>query len=346
MATIADIAQRAGVSVSTVSYVLSGKRPISEPTKRRVHAAIAELDFHPHALGRALASRRTRTIAVLYPLVSAGLTEFHLDFFTAAAAMAGEHGYTFMLSTSAVEEADLLDLTRSGAVDGIIVMEVRLHDPRVALLTERGFPFTLIGHCEANDGISFVDFDFEAAVDTAVAHLAQLGHRRLGLVNRTPLRLAAGYGPAVRAEAGFTRALVEHGVTGVTIPCEPTYEAGKALARRLGAEWPELTAAIVPNNDALGGLVSGIHEAERHIPRDLSLVAMAPRKLARLFTPTMTTIDFPATEMGRRGAEMLIRQLEGGVDEPEQVLLHGELVVGRSTARPARRQRPTLAPVG
>jgi DNA-binding LacI/PurR family transcriptional regulator len=343
MVTISDIAKRAGVSVSTVSYVLSGKRPISEPTRQRVHAAIAELDYRPHALGRALASRRTRTIAVLYPLVGAGLTEFHLDFFTAAAAAATEYGYAFMLTTAAVNESDLLDLTRSGAVDGLILMEVQLHDPRVTLLQEREFPFALIGRCAENDGLSFVDFDFAAAVDAAVAHLARLGHRHVGLVNRTPQRLAAGYGPAVRAQAGFERAVAEHGVAGITIPCEPAYEAGQALARRLSAEWPELTAAIVLNNDALGGLVAGMYESERRIPHDLSLLAMAPRKLARLFTPTMTTIDFPAAAMGRHGAEMLIRRLEGGDGHPEQVLLRGELIVGRSTARPAR--RPTVTPV-
>lgn len=343
MATIADIAQRAGVSISTVSYVLSGKRPISESTKRRVHAAIAELDFHPHALGRALASRRTRTIALLYPLLSAGLTEFHLDFITAAAATAAEHGYSFMLSTSAVEEDELLDLTRSGAIDGLILMEVRLHDARVTLLREREFPFTLIGHCEENDGISFVDFDFNAAVDAAVAHLARLGHQHIALVNRTPQHLGAGYGPAVRAQVGFERALAAHEVTGVTIPCEPMYEAGHALARQLAAERPEMTAAIVPNNDALGGLVAGAYDLGWRIPHDLSLVAMAPRKLAKLFTPTMTTIDFPAIEMGRRGAGLLIRRLEGGDDHPEQVLLRGELIVGRSTARPAGCQRPALA---
>jgi DNA-binding LacI/PurR family transcriptional regulator len=335
MVTIADIAKRAGVSVSTVSYVLSGKRPISEPTKRRVQAAIAEFDYRPHALGRALASRRTRSIAVLYPLVGAGLTEFHLDFFTAAAAKASEHGYTFMLTTAPIDDAELIDLTRSGAIDGLILMEVQLHDPRVKILLERGFPFTLIGRCAENDGISFVDFDFAAAVDAAVAHLARLGHRHIGLVNRTPRRLAAEYGPAVRAQAGFERAVAEHDVSGIAIPCEPSYEAGQSLARRLTSEWTELTAAIVLNNDALGGLVAGTYEIERRIPHDLSLVAAAPRKLARLFTPTMTTIDFPATAMGRHGAEMLIRRLEGGDGHPEQILLRGELIVGRSTARPA-----------
>jgi DNA-binding LacI/PurR family transcriptional regulator len=237
-------------------------------------------------------------------------------------------------------------LTRSGAIDGLILMEVRLHDARVTLLQEREFPFTLIGHGEQNDGISYVDFDFVEAVGNAVEHLARLGHRRLALVNGTPEQLTAGYGPAVRALAGFERALTERGVSGTMIPCEPAFEAGQTLARRLAAALPEVTAAIVLNNDALGGLVAGTYEIGRRIPEDLSIVAMAPRKLARLFTPTMTTIDFPAADMGRLGAEMLIRRLEGGGDQFGHILLRGELIVGRSTTRPARRRCVSLAPVG
>src|SRR4051794_33683119 len=115
MTTITDIARRAGVSVSTVSYVLSGKRPISAATQDRVRAAIAELDYHPHAHGRALASRRARQIAVLYPSVPSGLTEFQLEFFTAAADAAATSGYTFMLSTAPVTDLALLDVLHSGA---------------------------------------------------------------------------------------------------------------------------------------------------------------------------------------------------------------------------------------
>jgi DNA-binding LacI/PurR family transcriptional regulator len=344
MTTIADIAKRAGVSVSTVSYVLSGKRPLSARTKHRVRAAIVELDYHPHAAGRALASRRTRQIAVLYPSVGSGLTEFQLEFFTAAADAAAGSGYAFLLSTAPVTDRALLELMRSGAVDGLILMEVRLRDWRVELLRQHGFPFTLIGHGTENDGVSFVDLDFVAAAESAVDYLAQLGHHDIGLVLGSEKQLAAEYGPAVRSLAGFERAIARCGLAASVIHGEATFEAGQLLARQLAAS-PQVTAAVVVSPGVLAGLVAGTYDSGRRIPDDLSLVAMVPRKFARLFTPALTTIDFPAAQMGRLGAEMLIRRLEGGADRAEHVLLRGELIVGRSTERSAPSRRASLAPI-
>lgn len=344
MTTISDIAKRAGVSVSTVSYVLSGKRTISAETQERVRAAIIELDYHPHAPGRALASRRTRQIAVLYPTETNGLTEFQLEFFTAASEAAAGSGYAFQLSTAPVTERALLDLVRSGAIDGLILMEVRLHDWRVDLLRQHEFPFTLIGHCAENDGIDFVDLDFEAAAATAVDHLAQLGHRDVALVLGSEAQQAVEYGPAVRSLMGFERAVARCGLVGKVFHDGATFEAGQVLARTLAAV-PEVTAAVVVSPGVLAGLVAGTYDCERRIPEDLSLVTMVPQKFARLFTPALTTIDFPAAQMGRLGAEMLIRRLEGGADHAAQVLLQGELIAGRSTARPAYSQAPA-APIG
>jgi DNA-binding LacI/PurR family transcriptional regulator len=344
MTTIADIAKRAGVSLSTVSYVLSGKRSISPETQARVRAAIDELNYHPHAPGRALASRRTRQIAVLYPTVTNGLSEFQLEFFTAAAEAAAGSGYAFQLSTAPVTERALLDLVRSGAIDGLILMEVRLRDWRVDLLRQHGFPFTLIGHCTENDGIDFVDLDFAAAAETAVEHLAQLGHHQIALILGSKEQQVTEYGPAVRSLAGFEQAMARRGLAGTVMHDGPTFEAGHDLALALAAQ-PELTAAIVVSPGGLAGIVAGTYDCERRIPEDLSLVAMVPQKFARLFTPALTTIDFPAAQMGRLGAEMLIRRLEGGADHAAQVLLRGELIAGRSVARPAD-SPATVAPVG
>src|SRR5262245_21615277 len=108
MATMADIAKRAGVSLSTVSYALSGKRPISDATRRRVLAAIDELDFRPHAAGRALASKRSNTIAILYPSPAQGWTEMPLEFVIGAAEEAARHGYSLVLSTSPPADEQML----------------------------------------------------------------------------------------------------------------------------------------------------------------------------------------------------------------------------------------------
>src|SRR3954470_16168407 len=112
-----DIARRAGVSLSTVSYVLSGKRPISEATKQRVRSAIAELDFHPHGIGRALARKRSNTIALLYPTGSYGMAETTLEIILAAVEEASSRGYSTLISTATPEDTEILRLIRSGFVD-------------------------------------------------------------------------------------------------------------------------------------------------------------------------------------------------------------------------------------
>ena len=343
MATMADIARTANVSVSTVSYALSGKRPISADTRRRVLAAMDEAGFRPHAAGRALASRRSRTVGLLFPAVGKGVTELQLEFFTSAAEAAGEHGYAFILSTAPSDDAEVLRLSRDGIVDGLILMEVRRQDPRVALLRAEGVPFTLIGHCDENVGYSFVDLDFARALETAIAHLAWLGHREVAFVNTSAALLEAGYGPAVRSLAGFESALARFGLRGHHVACEPTRDAGLELTDHLVAEFPAVTAVVSINREALGALVGRAYELGVAIPGDLSVVGVLSERLARLFSPPLTTVDFPVAAMARLGTELLIRQLEGGGAEPTQTMFDGALAVRSSSGPAPARASPVLA---
>ena len=337
---MADIARKANVSVSTVSYALSGKRPISAETRRRVLAAMDEADFRPHAAGRALASRRSRTVALLFPAVGKGVTELQLEFFTSAAEIAAAHGYAFILSMAPSDDAEMLRMSRDGLVDGLILMEVSRHDRRVPLLQAAGVPFTLIGHQDENAGYSWVDLDFAGALGTAIAHLADLGHREVAFVNTAAALLAAGYGPAARSLAGFEAAVARFGLRGHHFPCDPTLDAGLALADRLLAGFPDLTAVVSINREALAALFGRAGDHGRAIPGNLSVVGILSERLARLFSPPPTTVDFPVAAMARLGTELLIRQLEGGATEPTQTLFDGALVVRKSTGPvPARAAR-------
>jgi len=333
---MADIAQRAGVSLSTVSYALSGKRAISEPTRRRVLQAIDDLGYHPHAVGRALASKRSRTIALFFPHRAMGVSEMHLEFITGAAETAGQRGYAFLLSTSPDEDAEILRMTGQGLVDGLILMEITLDDPRAGRLRDRGVPFAMIGHRRDNVGMSYVDLDFAHALDAAVRHLAGEGHRAIAFVNAAPRLLARGYGPAIRSLDGYARAAADLGLDPVALPCEPTPQAGYHALAELLHRTPDLSAVVTINREAIGGLVQAAYDRGLRIPEDLSVVAVVSERLARLFTPALTTLDFPAAEMGRLGAEMLIGRLEGGEDPPTQRLLRAELTV-RQSSGPLRR---------
>jgi DNA-binding LacI/PurR family transcriptional regulator len=332
--TIADIAKRAGVSISTVSYVLSGKRPISAATRARVLAAIEELGFQPNQAGRALASKRSNTIALLHPSNAYVLSVMQSEFVLAAAGEAARRGYSLLLSSS-TDDDEMLRLINQGFVDGLILMEVKLEDPRVPLLQRLNCPFAMIGHCRDNEGLSYVDFDFEHAVGVAVEHLAELGHRQVALISRQAELHEAGYGPSVRSVMGLRQAAERNEIEPIVRFSKQAPTGGYETAQELLAEFPRLGAIVTINGEAIGGIMRAIQEAGLRVPDDFSFVPITSPLIATLIAPALTTVDFPAEEMGRMGAELLIRRLEGGETEPTQCLLRAKLTV-RCSSGPYR----------
>lgn len=339
MPTMHDVAKQAGVSLSTVSYALSGKRTISEATRKRVLDAVRDLDFQPHPHGRALASRRSNTIALVFPALCRGIGGMQLEFVSAAATAAAEHGYAFLISISPDQDAEVVHLARQGFTDGLILMEITLDDRRVDLLRERGVPFAMIGHRTDNTGLSFVDFDFVDAAERALNYLAGLGHRDIAFVGGSDAQFATGYGPVVRARAGFDSAVAAHDLDAVWLPSEPTPRAAHDVVSRLLRERPTCTAILTAQTECIGGIIQAAGKAGRHFPNDLSLVAFTSPTQAEGFVPTVTTMDFPAADMGRLGAELLVRQFEGweggessnGPAAPVQRLLRATLTVRESS---------------
>jgi DNA-binding LacI/PurR family transcriptional regulator len=183
MTTIKDVAKKAGVSVSTVSYALSGSRPISETTRKRIKSAVEELNYHPNLLARGLINKRTRIIALLYPtLALSELEDLPTEFIASVTNVTYERDYGLLLFTHELGESEIQRLMNQGLVDGLVLMEVLRHDPRVELMKKFGYPFTLIGHGANNDGISYVDMDFYTAYHLAVEHLAELNHQEIGFL--------------------------------------------------------------------------------------------------------------------------------------------------------------------
>src|SRR5512144_187195 len=153
-----DVAKRAGVSLSTVSYAINGTRPISEETQQRIFAAMDELGYRPHALARGLASKRSRILALVFPTFERGLGITELDFFTSAADTARINGYHLVLwSVDVHDSKELIELAQLGLVDGVILMEVHLHDERVELLQQLDFPFSMMGRCGQEQNINYAD---------------------------------------------------------------------------------------------------------------------------------------------------------------------------------------------
>src|SRR5689334_7049749 len=176
MVTIIDVARHAGVAPSTVSYVLSGKRAISASTKQRVLSSIRTLGYHPHAGARSLASRRANVIALVLPLRSGMHLPVLMQFATSVVTTARQFDHDVLLVTADEGPAGLRRIAASAMVDGLIAMDVEMHDIRVPVLRELERPSVLIGFPADAAGLTCVDLDFYRAGEACVDHLAGLGH--------------------------------------------------------------------------------------------------------------------------------------------------------------------------
>jgi DNA-binding LacI/PurR family transcriptional regulator len=342
MPTMIDVAKRAGVAVSTVSYAINGTRPISEETRQRIFTAMEELDYMPNALARGLASKHSRIIALHFPVPERGVGLTEIDFITSAANAARENGYEMVLWTSEMHNLEeLRQSTQQGLVDGVVAMEVYLHDERIHLWREVGLAFSLIGRNADIDNIRFVDTDFEQAAQDAVSYLTELGHTHMGFLNQSQSVFSAGYGPVVRTQQGYEQAIQLGRLVGVTSFCRATTSAGYETFDRLLAEDPDLTALITINDRAVPGLIQAITDRGWRIPDDFSLVVIGSSAgVAELMTPPVTTIEPKNAEMGRLGVELLIQQLEGREQDNTQILLPCRLVVRGSSGSCRRNASP------
>src|SRR5689334_21476985 len=274
-ATMAQIAEHAGVALSTVSYVLSGKRSVSPPMRERVLAAIAELNYKPHRPARALASGASHTIALFLPSPQWQLVPVQQTFVAGATQATSEADYALLLSTAATEPDAIAELVARGRADGVTLMETLYHDPRVERLKQAGHPFALIGRTADLTGISYVDIDYGDAVETSLAHLARLGHRCVALFNFPPDLLAAGYTSALIARDVFERSAVDLGIRGIDLPCSHTPKEAFEVAAMLSRSEPDCTAAITTGWQ-FTGLLSALRAADLHVPDDFSIVAVVP----------------------------------------------------------------------
>lgn len=333
---IGEIAKRSGVARSTVSYALSGKRPVSEETRRRIQAVIDELGYRPNATARALKEGRTRTIGLFIPPASQRLTDMQLGFVASVVDAAARADLDVLLSPSGGEHDRSFERVVGGRrVDGIILMEIRLEDDRVTRLRQTGLPFVGIGRTNRPDEMSWVDIDYETLIGQCVHHLADLGHRRIALVNRSAELVAAGYGPAHRAQAGFSRAVAERGVEGVQTCCADDARAGVSCVEQLFTDHPDLTAIATINEAAMPGMYRAIERAGLTVPGDFSIAGVAGRHWAENLHPPLTAADVPADELGAHAVELLIRQISDPAT-PQHPLLVAPPISLRGTTGPVR----------
>jgi LacI family transcriptional regulator len=330
--TIRSVAVAAGVSMSTVSNVLSGRHEqMAVETRERVLAAIEKLNYQPNHIARGLVTKRTATIGLimsevtnsLYPPVTVGAEE--------ACRQAG-YGLLLANADDADSERRGVDLMRAKRVDALIVFAVSLLDAdheHLSAAQMAGMPVVAINRFLPVDApLSAVWFDHETGGRMATQHLIDLGHRCIAHIAGPANRMTG-----IDRRQGYEAALMAAG-----IPLQPnlvaagdySFASGETLMTRL---WRERPTAVFVAGDAMAlGALRALDRLGVRVPDDLSLVAFGNPDFVRYATPAITTVDLPVAIAGQVAVELALRRMEHP-EEKEVRMLETSLLVRETTAR-------------
>ena len=331
-ATIKQVAQHAGVSTATVSYVLNGVGTVTEATRQRVLAAIAELDYQPSYAARSLRGR-SHTLGLALPALPGRLADPALaEVLAGLSDTAALRGYYVLLATTdgSKSEAELcLSLIQTGRVDGLVLLDMEVNDERVHALNAAHVPHICAGPPPSDCDSPFAMVDGRAGAVQAVQHLISLGHRRIGLI-QLPSELAdsepryTGYAEALSAAGLVTDPLfvVEAGRRE-----EDGYQAMQELL-----DLPEPPTAVLACSDELAfGAMHALHDAGKVIGKDISLVGFDDVALSAHVHPPLTALRQPRRKLGEHLATLLIDVVEQRPDTARSVTLHTRLIIRKST---------------
>ena len=340
MATIVDVARMAGVSVATVSQTFSAKRPVSARTRAKVRAAAARAGYRPSHVAVSMVTGRTRTIGMVVPDIA---NPFFSELVRGAEAAAMAAGYMTIVCSSELDAAledRCVEVLSDKRVDALLYLpgttrrHSRLADPAL-----KQTPLIVIDE-ELDDlppDATVVTSDNEAGGVLAAGHVADLGHRDIGVI--------AGPAGLPTAEArlrGFVRALGERGIE---IPPERvlrasyyTREAGLLAGRAMLRRHPDITAVYCANDLIALGQITAAAERGIAVGRDLSVAGFDDIFISQLVTPALTTVGQQIARLGREAAQLAVEAIDGRRDGPQRIVLPVELVIRDSTA-PARSRR-------
>ncbi len=330
MSAIHDVAKRAGVAPITVSRVVNNNGYVSEATRRRVEAAILELDYVPNALGSSLRSKRTQTLALV-------LSDITNPFWTTVARgvedAANKRGYHIIIGNtdeSSQKQEEYLMFLRQKQVDGFLLVPTSTKSSN--LLKKGGIPVIVLDRHFPNYQIDSVRGDSVGGAFELTNHLLELGHRRIAIIT--------GRHDHSTASDRVTGALQAFEQAGISEPplvywSEYNQESGYESTHRALLEEPSLTAIFGTNNFIAIGVMRALRDAGVRVPEEISVVAFDDLPPAITIDPFFTVAAQPAYELGRQATELLLSRLnDEGPDGPQEIVLPVEIIVRKSSGKP------------
>jgi len=327
-ATIKDIARLVGVTPTTVSNVLNGTNRFGDDTRQRVMAVAEELNYTPNMSARALVKKRTYTIGLFIPASPrAFLDAYFSELLRGLTEVSLKHGYVVSIIYS--------DGLREGVrdrLDGLILTEIKLHDPYIDYFRAIGMPFVALGKGNEHEAADHVISDTSKALKETVNYLYRIGHRRIGYA-LGPLVYEYVY-ERYKLFREMQRALgldycVRHIATGAN-----SREGGAMAARRIVRNRSDNPTAIIASTDIMAlGVIEYLQSVGYGVPQDLSVVGFDDADFSKYVHPSITTVRHDIYRAGCEAAAMLIAKLEG-LNYAGRVSLPVKFIVRESTASP------------
>jgi len=329
---IYDVAQKAGVSIVTVSKVINNSETVRENNRQKVLQAMKELNYNPSAAARSLASGKTRVIGLVIDSLS--------DTFLSSALGAineclEKNGYFLALSlvqASTAESSNKIPyLFQEDRVDGLLIVSPICEDMYILELKGKKIPFVLMDNQKHHPSVpSIVVNNYKGGYD-ATRHLLELGHKNILHISGPELYMSSrerkkGYRDAM-SEAGCKPHIINS--SQFSIAC------GYEIAQKLIHEGLLNCTGIFAADDYIAtGVIDALRNANINVPKDISIIGYDDQELASSFHPGLTTIKQPAEEMGRIGAETLIKIIKGELKRFNTLKLDPHIVIRESTAVP------------
>jgi DNA-binding LacI/PurR family transcriptional regulator len=324
--TIGDVAREAGVSRSTVSSVLTGRKAVTPPTRVKVEAAIKKLQFSVNSGARALATSRTMTFGVVVRFHEAEFSPALATYLVALSDAARESGYSVLLLTEPEGTAAVRRAIAGRQVDGFILLSVVEDDPRLEPIAESGYPAVLVGMPQDTRGVDAVDLDFAAAARILVDHLADNGHREVSFVRWPEEIYRAGSTYAIRFERAALQRAGELGMDLVPLTGSVAPEEARATVRRHLSS-PESPRALLVHNDAAAAMLPfALHDLGLDVPESCSVVSLHSAELARLYALPYTSVESEPLGVAKLAVELLVGRIAAPANPARSVLIAPHLV--------------------
>lgn len=334
--TIKDIAELAGVSIATVSYVINGSRPVSAELAERVEQAIDELEYYPNEVARSLRGQRTSTVGLIVP---DSANPFFAEIAKGVEDAGFEAGYTVVLCNSNLtldRELAYLETLLSKQVDGVIIHPTTTRLEQVNLLIKNQIPVAILSRDAGDMDVDTFRIDNRQAGHDATEHLIDLGHQSIACIK--PL---SGTNPSAQRVDGYLEALANASIpmnAELLVQGDNTIQGGELATEQLINSNVPFTGIFACNDAMAIGAMRALREAGCSVPDDISVIGFDDIQLASYIQPALTTISNPKYELGSMAIRKLLDRIEGSLDPgPRSFPLDTKLIRRSTTEAPSTR---------